>query len=137
LQLKHLYQTTDCIFFRTLVGAGLSVKSDFRQALPPLIPSHIVHIPENVRNFSPATSAITTESGRSITYDYLVVSTGLQINWDAITGLSKALVDPSSGVSSIYSYETCDKVWNDIETLRSGNAVFSQPAGIIKCAGGE
>jgi len=46
-------------------------------------------------------------------------------------------VDPSSGVSSIYSYETCDKVWNDIETLRSGNAIFTQPAGIIKCAGGE
>lgn len=72
-----------------------------------------------------------------MTYDALVVAAGLKINWDAIPGLSKALADPLSGVSSIYSYDTCDKAWNDIESLRTGNAIFTQPAGIIKCAGGK
>jgi sulfide:quinone oxidoreductase len=65
------------------------------------------------------------------------VSAGLKINWNAISGLSKALADPVSGVSSIYSYDTCDKVWNDIEALRMGKAIFTQPAGVIKCAGGN
>jgi sulfide:quinone oxidoreductase len=67
----------------------------------------------------------------------LVVAAGLQINWNAIKGLSSALADPTSGVSSIYSFETCDKVWDDIEALRAGNAIFTQPTGVVKCAGGN
>ncbi|KAL0946941.1 hypothetical protein HGRIS_013100 [Hohenbuehelia grisea] len=57
------------------------------------------------------------------------------INWSAIQGLPKALADSTSGVSSIYSYDTCDKVWQDVDALRSGKAVFTQPAGVVKCAG--
>uniref|UniRef100_A0A0W0F900 Sulfide:quinone oxidoreductase, mitochondrial n=1 Tax=Moniliophthora roreri TaxID=221103 RepID=A0A0W0F900_MONRR len=119
----------------TLVGSGLRAKSDTRRQLSALIPKHINHISENVKTFLPDKSSVVTGSGRSLSYDTLVVATGLQINWNEIKGLPEALLDSSSGVSSIYSYDTCDKVWNDIESLRSGNAVFSQPAGVIKCAG--
>jgi eukaryotic sulfide quinone oxidoreductase len=80
---------------------------------------------------------VRTSTGRTIAYDALVVAMGLQVKFDAIGGLSKALADPSSGVSSIYSYETCDKVWEDIDALRTGRAIFTQPQGIIKCAGGQ
>ncbi|KAL0071441.1 hypothetical protein AAF712_001298 [Marasmius tenuissimus] len=119
----------------TLVGSGLSAKTDTRRPLASLIPKHIKHIPENVKTFTPEKSSITTATGRTLSYDALVVATGMQINWNAIPGLTEALVDSSSGVSSIYSYDTCDKVWSDIESLRSGNAIFTQPAGVVKCAG--
>ncbi|OBZ75239.1 Sulfide:quinone oxidoreductase, mitochondrial [Grifola frondosa] len=119
----------------TLVGAGLKQKTDTRRPLASLIPSHLAHIPENVKSFSPTSSSVTTTSGRTIAYESLVVATGLQTNWSAIPGLQKALADPSSGVSSIYSYDTCDKVWHDIDALRSGKAIFTQPAGVLKCAG--
>lgn len=122
---------------RTLVGAGLRPKSDFRRPFETQIPKHIAHVAENVKSFSPVSSSVTTTSGRDLSYDILVVAAGLQINWDGIQGLSKALANPSSGVSSIYSYGTCDKVWDDIEGLRSGNAIFTQPAGVVKCAGGK
>ncbi len=122
--------------FRTLVGAGLKEKAETRKPIDSLIPSHLAHIKENVKAFSPQSSSVTTTSGREIGYESLVVATGLQINWGGITGLSKALADSSSGVSSIYSYNTCDKVWKDLDALRSGNAVFTQPAGVVKCAGG-
>lgn len=118
-----------------------------------LIPNHLTHISENVKTFAPESSSITTASGSTLSYDALVVATGLQINWNSIQGLPEALVDSTSGVSSIYSYDTCDKVWNDIEGgfqvqflssttnclqgLRNGNAVFTQPAGVVKCAGGN
>jgi len=78
---------------------------------------------------------VTTTEGNTITYDTLIVAAGLQINWDNIKNLSSALADNSSGVSSIYSYETCDKTWSDIEAFRGGKAIFTQPAGVIKCAG--
>lgn len=120
-----------------MVGAGLRAKSDFRRPLASLIPPYISHIPENVQSFTPVSSSVTTVSGRELSYDVLVVATGLKINWNAVTGLPEALTDPSSGVSSIYSYETCDKVWSDVEALRSGQAIFTQPQGVIKCAGGK
>lgn len=72
-----------------------------------------------------------------MSYDILVVAAGLQINWNNIPGLPSALADPNSNVSSIYSFETCDKTWRDIEAMRTGKAIFTQPAGIVKCAGGE
>ncbi|GJE95100.1 NAD(P)/FAD-dependent oxidoreductase [Phanerochaete sordida] len=119
----------------TLVSSGLMRKEETRKNVSDLIPQHLAHIKDNVKSFQPEANSITTTSGRKIAYDSLVVSAGLQINWNGIQGLSKALADSSSGVSSIYSYDTCDKVWRDIEALRSGNAIFTQPTGVIKCGG--
>ena len=100
-----------------------------------LIPSHLSYIVDSVKSFEPKDSSVITLAGRKISYDNLVVAAGLQINWNAIQGLAKALADPNSGVSSVYSYDTADKVWSDVHALRSGRAIFTQPAGIIKCAG--
>ena len=119
------------------MGAGLKDKTSLRRPLPSLIPSHIDYVEDSVKEFSPSTSSVTTASGQKLSYDLLVVATGINIKWDAIKGLSPALADPGSGVSSIYSYDTCDKVWKDIDSLRNGRAIFTQPSGIIKCAGGS
>ncbi|KAF8507244.1 hypothetical protein JB92DRAFT_2961374 [Gautieria morchelliformis] len=122
----------------TLVGGGLKDKGSkaLRRPLASLVPPHITLRPENVATFSPSTSSVTTSSGDTISYDILVVAAGIQINWESISGgLSGALADPLSGVSSIYSYNTCDKTWHDIEAMRTGKAIFTQPAGPVKCAG--
>ncbi|KAJ6502589.1 FAD/NAD(P)-binding domain-containing protein [Mycena sanguinolenta] len=119
----------------TLVGAGLKKKTELVKPLASLIPNHITLISDRVQTFSPDSSSVTTASGRSISYESLVVAAGIQINWSNIKGLPQALMNSSSGVSSIYSYETCDKVWADIDALRSGDAIFTQPAGVVKCAG--
>lgn len=101
------------------------------------MPPHITLRSENVTTFSPKTSSVTTTSGETISYDILVVAAGIQANWENISGgLSGALADPLSGVSSIYSYNTCDKTWQDIEAMRTGKAIFTQPSGPVKCAGG-
>ena len=110
---------------------------ELRRPLASLIPNHINLVPENVASFSPKENSVTTTSGSKLSYDVLVVAAGIQTNWDNISGLSRALADPSSGVSSIYSYQTCDKVWGEIEGMRTGKALFTQPAGVVKCAGGN
>ena len=100
-----------------------------------LVPSHITLRAENVKSLVPETNKIVTENGSEVSYDALVVAAGLKVNWDGITSLRKALADPQSGVSSIYSFDTADKTWSDIGALRTGKAIFTQPAGVIKCAG--
>lgn len=119
----------------TLVATGLTNKAKTRRPVSSLIPSHLSYIADSVKSFEPQDASITTLAGRKISYDNLVVAAGLQINWNAIQGLTKALADPNSGVSSVYSYDTADKVWSDIQALRNGRAIFTQPAGVIKCAG--
>ncbi len=130
-------QTERKLHSRTLVGSGLKKKFDLRRRLEDLIPPHIFLLNDSVATFTPSSSTVTTGSGQTIGYDILVVAAGLQVKFDAIPGLTPALANPTSGVSSIYSYETCDKTWSDIQSLRNGKALFTQPSGVIKCAGGE
>lgn len=119
------------------MGSGLKNKTTLRRRIDDLIPSYISHAADSVTKFNPKSSSLTTASGRTISYDILVVAAGLKVKFDGVEGLQQALADPTSAVSSIYSYDTCDKTWSDIEAFRSGKAVFTQPAGVIKCAGGE
>ena len=36
--------------------------------------------------FDPKSNKVTTSSGDEVTYEYLVVAMGIQINWDAVSG---------------------------------------------------
>jgi hypothetical protein len=60
-------------------------------------------------------------------------------DWANIKGLPEALADTEkSKVASIYSYDTADKTWDLIHGFKGeGEAIFTQPFGVIKCAGGE
>jgi len=64
---------------------------------------------------------------------------GLQINFGAIKGLEEALKagTKQSQVGTIYSYDGCDQVWDAVNGFQGKKAIFTQPKGIIKCAGGE
>lgn len=100
-----------------------------------VIPKGAFHYPLSVSSFTPEKNAITTSDNSTITYDYLVVAPGLKCNWGAVKGLSEALADPNAKVSSVYSIDSVEKAWQNMIDFKSGNAVFTQPAGGIKCAG--
>ncbi|CDR87734.1 related to sulfide:quinone oxidoreductase, mitochondrial precursor [Sporisorium scitamineum] len=119
----------------TLVGGGLKDKRDLRRPLASLLNPKLKHYASAVDTFAPEQNQITLANGNKIAYDQLVVVPGLSINYDAIKGLPEALADSSSLVSTIYGYNTCDKVFDTISKLKSGKAIFTQPAGVIKCAG--
>ncbi|KAJ1034413.1 hypothetical protein NDA18_001274 [Ustilago nuda] len=119
----------------TLVGGGLKDKRDLRRPLASLLDPKLKHYASSVDTFAPDQNQITLANGNTIAYDQLVVVPGLSINYDTIKGLPEALADSSSLVSTIYGYNTCDKVFDTILKLKSGKAIFTQPAGVIKCAG--
>lgn len=119
----------------TLVGGGLKDKRELRRPLASLLDPKFKHYASAVDSFAPEQNQITLSNGRKIAYDQLVVVPGLSINYDAIKGLPEALQDASSLVSTIYSYNTCDKVFDTVSKLKSGKAIFTQPTGVIKCAG--
>ncbi|OLN96617.1 Sulfide:quinone oxidoreductase, mitochondrial [Colletotrichum chlorophyti] len=119
----------------TLVGGGLKTKQELRRPLASLIDSNLKFYNQSVSTFAPEENTIKLGNGDKIGYEHLVVAPGINIDYGSIKGLPEALADPNSLVSSIYGYDTCDKVFGTFERLQKGSAIFTQPAGAIKCAG--
>jgi NADPH-dependent 2,4-dienoyl-CoA reductase/sulfur reductase-like enzyme len=119
----------------TLVGGGLKTKEELRRPLRDLIASKLKLYNDSVCTFSPEDNLITLGNGDKVSYEQLVVVPGINIEYDKIKGLPEALAAPDSLVSSIYGYDTCDKVFRTIQKLRKGVAIFTQPTGVVKCAG--
>jgi sulfide:quinone oxidoreductase len=119
----------------TLVGAGLKTKEELRKRLEGMIDPKLKFYTDSVDALSPESNLVTLSSGDKVSYEQLVVVPGIKINYGSIKGLPEALSNPDSLVSSIYGYDTCDKVFGMIQKLRKGVAIFTQPTGIVKCAG--
>ncbi|BGP20809.1 hypothetical protein JCM10213_001313 [Rhodosporidiobolus nylandii] len=119
----------------TLVGAGLKPLSDMHKPMDAVIPKGVKRYTDAVESFQPEKNTVTTKDGKVLSYDFLVVAPGLKINFAGVKGLEEGLADPNSAVSSIYSVDAVEKVWKNIQAFKKGTAIFTQPAGIIKCAG--
>lgn len=100
-----------------------------------VIPSGVTHYPLRVKTFDPANNQLTSDDGVDVSYEYLLVVPGLEVNFNGVKGLTEALQDPAAKVSSIYSSNTVEKTWANIKAFKEGEAIFTQPAGIVKCAG--
>lgn len=125
---KHYYQP-----LWTLVGAGLARKETTERSEKSVMPRRATWIRDAVTEFRPEQNSLKTRDGKTITYDWLIVAAGLQINWGKIPGLRESI--GKDGVCSNYSYETVDSTWEAIRNFRGGTAVFTNPSGAVKCGG--
>jgi sulfide:quinone oxidoreductase len=125
---KHYYQP-----LWTLVGAGLASKESTERSEASVMPRRAKWIRDAVVELRPDSNSLVTRDGRTITYDWLVVAAGLQINWDKIPGLRESV--GKEGVCSNYSYGTVDSTWEAIRNFRGGTALFTNPSGAVKCGG--
>ncbi|MEJ8545018.1 NAD(P)/FAD-dependent oxidoreductase [Brevibacillus borstelensis] len=125
---KHYYQP-----LWTLVGGGAAKKEESERELASLIPRGVDWIRDAVTEFQPQQNTLLTKQGTVYSYDYLVVSAGLQINWDGVKGLRDAV--GKNGVCSNYSYQTVDSTWESIRNFKGGTAIFTHPNSPVKCGG--
>jgi sulfide:quinone oxidoreductase len=117
----------------TLVGGGVFSLEETRRAEGDLIPSGVTWIREAVAGFDPEHNTVTTSSGERLSYDVLIVATGLKLCWDRIDGLAEAL--GQGGVCSNYSKDFAPYTWEAIQAFRGGHAVFTCAPMPIKCPG--
>ena len=126
---EHYYQPAF-----TLVGAGSYTLDKTRRPQSELIPAGVDWIQGRASSFDPDNNSLTLESGDKLSYDYLVLCPGLELNWEKIKGASEAL--GSGGVCSNYSPQHVEYTWDCIQQLKAGStALFTQAPLPFKCPG--
>ncbi|HUG17917.1 MAG TPA: FAD/NAD(P)-binding oxidoreductase [Planctomycetaceae bacterium] len=125
---RHYYQPA-----WTLVGAGTFRLEDTVKPEADVIPPGASWIQERVAEFHPAENLLVMSSGLEVAYEYLVVAAGIQINWNGVPGLAECI--GKDGVCSNYSFDTVTSTWETLRKFQGGTAIFTQPAGAIKCGG--
>jgi sulfide:quinone oxidoreductase len=125
---EHYYQP-----LWTLVGGGLASASASVRPRSATIPDGVTWIRAGVTGVDPEGRTVTLDNGDEVGYEQLVLCPGIQLNWGKVEGLEDTLGE--NAVSSNYRYDLAPKTWNLIRGTKSGTAIFTQPAGPIKCAG--
>ncbi len=125
---KHYYQPGF-----TIIGGGAYTLKQTTRNEADLIHPTVTWLKDYAETFQPDENTVTLRTGETISYDYLVVCPGLQLDWDKITGLKETL--GKNNVCSNYSAETAEYTWECIKNSESGTALFTQPPMPIKCAG--
>lgn len=123
---NHYYQPA-----WTLVGGGTYDFEKTRRYTRDLIPNGVKWYKDFAENIDPDNNEVLTRNNGSISYDMLVVATGLVMEPSMIKGLPEAL-ERGTAVSN---YIDPKKTWAQLEKFKGGNAVFTQPATPIKCGG--
>lgn len=121
----------------TLVGAGLWAPDHVVGSNADYMPRGVEWIGEAVAEFDPDANAIVTASGRRVDYDFLIVATGLKLDYAAIEGMDAALIG-REGIASIYAgpaEAAASAVAIDRFLDAGGVGLFGRPAGEMKCAG--
>ena len=122
----------------TLIAAGLRPASYAVSGTGDWLPRGVTWVQEDAAEIDPEAKRVTTTRGTALDYDYLIVATGLVLDWDGIEGFSLDLVGPEHGISAHYAGpDYAVKSWQALDrfTDRGGVGMFGRPATEMKCAG--
>ena len=121
----------------TLIAAGLKPAGYSVSGTTDWLPKGATLVAEYAAEIDPEANRIVTASGQSVPYDYLVVATGLTLDWAAIDGFSLDMVG-QNGIGAVYAGpDYAAKTWAEMDRFTStgGQALFTRPATEMKCAG--
>jgi sulfide:quinone oxidoreductase len=142
----HLYQPG-----QVFMAAGLYKQSDIQRNNVDFIPDSVTWIKDEVTSFDPDNNSVTTGKNGKVSYDYLVVATGLAYNYEGIEGMRPDLVG-KNGISSVYLNDpiagtakggvATEQWFKDVREAAQNaspekpiHVIYTQPDTPIKCGG--
>ncbi|PKO86256.1 MAG: pyridine nucleotide-disulfide oxidoreductase [Betaproteobacteria bacterium HGW-Betaproteobacteria-12] len=129
---EHFYQPGF-----TLVAGGIKESSYVVSTTREYVPGGVELVEERVAEFDPEGNKVVTESGKSYPYDFLIVATGLKLDYAAIAGMDTEQIG-NNGLGSIYhSPAKAEATWRAMSNFADtgGVGVFLRPGTEMKCAG--
>lgn len=117
----------------TMVGGGVF---DYAVTVRPqsmVMPKGVTWIRKAAAAFEPEANAVVLDDGARVDYDFLVAAPGIKLNFAAVKGLEETL--GKNGVTSNYQPGLSPLTWKQVQELKRGKAIFTQPPPPFKCAG--
>ena len=124
---KHYYQPA-----WTLVGGGAFDIAKTERTEASVMPKGVTWIKEKALSFHPEQNQVVLANG-PLSYDFLIVCPGIQLNWSAIKGLPETI--GKNNVCSNYSFETAPYTFECVKNFSGGTALFHNPSTPVKCGG--
>ena len=140
---KHVYQPG-----QIFVAAGEYEPEDIIFDNTGYIGEDVTWIKDEVATFDPDNNRLTTKNGTAVSYDYLVVATGVQYHYEQIEGLSADMLG-KNGIASVYQSDlaagtaegaTITRDWfkavHEAAKTSKPRVIITQPSTPLKCGGG-
>ncbi len=139
----HIYQPG-----QVFVAAGVYQPNEIDMSNLDFIPDDVKWIKDEAKSIDADNNTVTLRNGETVSYDYLVVATGIQYHYEDIKGLSVDDIG-KNGIASVYlnnlekgtheGAQITNQWFNDLKaSAKAGNkprAVFTHPNTPIKCGG--
>jgi len=130
---QHFYQPG-----LTMVASGLWRDQELITETERWMPSGLNWVQALATEFDPDNKQIVLNDGNTVRYDYLVVATGLQVNYNDIEGFSREQIG-QHGIGCVYDTPDHARKTNDMIQQwidqGEGRGVFTLAPTPIKCAG--
>ena len=122
----------------TLIAVGIYEASDVVYEKADYIPQGTEWIRKNVSEIKPEANLLVLDDGSELGYDYLIVASGVEYDFEAVKGLSLEDINDTSGnISSVYTLQGAVKS-NELMkkfSQNGGAAVFCDQKTPMKCSG--
>ena len=121
----------------TLIAAGLKPAAYSVSGTRDWLPHSVNWVEEYAAAIDPEAQTVTTEGGTKLAYDFLIVASGLMLNWAGVEGFDLSMVG-KDGIGAVYAGpEQAEATWREMDafTDKGGVALFGRPATEMKCAG--
>lgn len=113
------------------VAGGEATMADLERPMADVVPDGCEWIRDSVEAVDPAAMTVRTRSGRTLSYETLVLCPGLEEDWDATPGLQAAYAD--GWAASSYVPGSTPTVWPRLTSLSRGSVVFTVPPEPASC----
>jgi len=121
----------------TLIAAGLKPAGYAVSRTTDWLPRAAEFIADYAAEIDPEARVVTTRGGQRVDYDFLVVATGLSLDWAGIEGFSTEMIGKDGIGAHYHSPEAAAATFRALDafTSKGGQALIGRPATEMKCAG--
>lgn len=120
----------------TFIASGVFKPNQVWKPMDKCLPDGVKWIKDSVVALDPVKQQAHTAGGQTVGYDFLVLTPGLQLNWDMVEGISRDTLGQGNA-HCIYDFEGAQRIWPAIQKLveQGGRGVFTDTWTKHKCGG--
>lgn len=120
----------------TLIASGVYQPNEVWKKQSDCIPDGVKWIKDSVAAVDPVWNQVTTTNNGKVPYDFLVLTPGLQINWEKVEGITHDTLGVGNA-HSIYDFEGAQKTWKALQEFSKtgGKGIYTDTYTKHKCGG--